>query len=260
MAVMAQKLKVYKSANNTTYTADIYTTPAEALNSPIRVQIGNTVGYVAASTKPPADVAIPLYVQKGGVTYQAMTSGYKSGSITFTSNGTFTVPVGVSTIYVTASAGGGGGGGGANEYFGGWGSKGQFYTGSNGGAGGNTSLGNLLTLQGGGGGVGGTFKVKTQDGKSYSTTVVNSNYGGGGKGGSSAFPNAPQEESLKGNGGAGGRGANCSNKAIKVSQGQVLSVVIGKGGAAGAAAGGSYSEYIAWNSEAGQQGYMYIRW
>jgi len=102
----------------------------------------------------------------------------------FTSNGSFTVPAGVSTIYVSGCAGGGGGGGSMNATssvsggsggggagastvrqafsvtpgqsisitIGGAGSGGVQ---GNGTAGGNTVVGSLVTLPGGGGGVGG---------------------------------------------------------------------------------------------------------
>ena len=104
------------------------------------------------------------------------------GQTKFTSNGSFTVPVGITTVYVTAAGGGGGGGGGyATGYCGeGGGGANCVYkaaftvtplqvisitigTGGAGGAvgvagtvGGNTVVGSLGTLSGGGGGAPGT--------------------------------------------------------------------------------------------------------
>ena len=59
----------------------------------------------------------------------------------FMTNGPFTVPAGVTTIYVTACGGGGGGG----------------YNGNAGGNGGTTAIGSLITLPGGEGGKGGAY-------------------------------------------------------------------------------------------------------
>ena len=104
------------------------------------------------------------------------------GQTKFTSNGSFTVPVGITTVYVTAASGGGGGGGGyATGYCGeGGGGANCVYkaaytvtplqvisitigTGGSGGAvgvagaaGGSTVVGSLGTLSGGGGGAPGT--------------------------------------------------------------------------------------------------------
>lgn len=52
----------------------------------------------------------------------AIETGTTSGIQTFTSSGTFTVPAGVTTIYVTLVGSGGGGGGG--NYYGDYGGNG----------------------------------------------------------------------------------------------------------------------------------------
>lgn len=104
------------------------------------------------------------------------------GCQTFTTNGSFTVPDGVTTIYVSGSAGGGGGGGGySSSNSGQGGGAGQSImkqpyqvspgdviaitigstgsaggVGAAGGQGGNTVIGALATLNGGGGGNPGT--------------------------------------------------------------------------------------------------------
>jgi|GEM_PF-2234983 len=61
-------------------------------------------------------------------------------SKTYTTNGTFTVPAGVTEVYITGGGAGGGGGSGDSQEI------------SMGGSGTPTSFGNLLTLSGGGGG------------------------------------------------------------------------------------------------------------
>ncbi|WP_107924354.1 hypothetical protein [Lysinibacillus parviboronicapiens] len=68
-------------------------------------------------------------------------------SKTYTSNATFTVPAGITEVYIT-----GGGGGGGN---------GDTVVSKNGSSGGATSFGSLLTLSGGAGGIGGNFDPGT---------------------------------------------------------------------------------------------------
>ncbi|OHA79307.1 MAG: hypothetical protein A2747_02590 [Candidatus Yonathbacteria bacterium RIFCSPHIGHO2_01_FULL_44_41] len=80
----------------------------------------------------------------GNATWQAPASvGGSHGKQRFTSNGMFTVPAGVTTIWVSMSGGGGGGGGGSVA---GGTSPGQ------GGSGGISSFGTLLSTSGGVGG------------------------------------------------------------------------------------------------------------
>lgn len=136
------------------------------------------------------------------------------GIARFTANGTFTVPAGVSTIYVTAVAGGGGGASGSTAYtalYGGGGGGGcikhplsvspgqqlsitigqggaQGAVGASGSAGGSTSIGNLLTLTGGGGGslnVAGVGGIGPTGAGGKSSTLVGDadGYGGGAGGG-----------------------------------------------------------------------------
>lgn len=103
------------------------------------------------------------------------------GTQLFTASGTFTVPTGVTKVFVTMCGGGGGGGGGDGESWSGAGgggggsyinkqltvTPGNAYTvtvgaggtagarNASGGAGGSTSIGALLTATGGGGGTSG---------------------------------------------------------------------------------------------------------
>lgn len=133
----------------------------------------------------------------------------------FTVNGSFTVPVGINTIYLTAAAGGGGGGGGyssgANGGSGGGGgasilkssyavTPGQVIpitigaggsagaVAGNGGAGGSTIIGALITLTGGGGGIAGS--------------VSSGGTGGGFSGGGLSTAGGDGIAGLPGNGGA----------------------------------------------------------
>lgn len=163
------------------------------------------------------------------------------GQQTFTSNGTFTVPSNVSTIYVSAVAGGGGGGGSGSANSGvaggaGGGGAGQFvikqaYTvtpggtisitigsggtsgaaagsgggaGGDGGAGGNTVVGSLVTLSGGGGGSHGNGTSGFGAGGPGGAGNPNGCYGADGQAGAfgGAGAGCPYGE-----GGFGGRGA-----------------------------------------------------
>jgi len=138
------------------------------------------------------------------------------GSQYFISNGTFTVPLGITTIWVTASGGGGGGGGGGGAMDqnndGGMGGSGMCVigyqltvipgntyqimvggagTGGAGGglgvlgkagvAGGNSSFGSLLTVAGGGGGGGSDISGTAAIGSGYAASLFT--HGTGGTGG-----------------------------------------------------------------------------
>jgi hypothetical protein len=216
-----------------------------------------------------------------------------SGQQRFTTSGTFTVPNGVSTIYVSATApGGGGGGGGAiNNTInnttaggGGGGGAGQSSTkvafsvsfgqtipvtignpgaggqggtsnvrGSDGTAGGNLSVGTLLTLTGGqrgrGGEVGsGAGGQGGAPGGTWGTDgIVGSKAGDGGAGGSGPFGTA----------GGGGRAG----------QGAAPSPTAGGGyGTGGGGGGGGYSTTstgsatIGARGSDGQPGLVIIEW
>ena len=156
---------------------------------------------------------------------------YTGRKATFATSGSFVVPYGVTTIYVTATAAGGGGGGGCGSAAsqvnwpatGGGGGSGQSViaqafnvtpgqvipitiggkglggsgggagaAGTNGTAGGNTVIGSLLTLSGGGPGTGGTSPTGT---------------GGAGNGGA-GFPCKGSPGSQGGSSGQGGTGAS----------------------------------------------------
>lgn len=193
----------------------------------------------------------------------------------FTSNGTWTVPDFVDTIWVSGCAGGGGGGGGVSSVSGGnGGGAGQSTIkqaisvtgghslsvaigsgGANGGtgntagtSGGNTVLTDttsstvLLTLNGGGGGNAG--------GAGSSTTNGYNDFGGSGypAGGNGAFVNG---YSMGGSGGSGpfGGGGGASIAAGGGSYQDGFGFGSGGGGGAGASAGGN-----------GSPGFLVIEW
>lgn len=132
-----------------------------------------------------------------------------SGALVFATSGTFTVPAGITKVYVEAWGGGGGGGGS---------SSGELYNGTSGGT---TSFGSLLSATGGGGG-----------GKGISGTG-----GAGGAGG--------QGNSLGLNGGAGGTGTcgyydgEAGISSLSVGGASGTSYLMGAGEGAGGAGGGN---------------------
>ena len=213
-----------------------------------------------SDVKVPSQKAVKAYVDNSA-------SSLKSEL--FVANGTFTVPVGVTTVYLSGSGGGGGGNGGAS----GTGACGGGGSGANsvfkkavtvtpeasisvtigaGGAGGtnyaaggsngnNTVFGALLTIRAG---VGATASstaggaAPTEDAgqmNGVGGTAGNSVTGNGGRGGSSHF----------GNGGAGGV-ANTSGGNI--------------GSGRGAGGGGAGSSGAAYDGGAGSDGFLLVEW
>lgn len=176
----------------------------------------------------------------------------------FTSSDTFTVPDGVTEIYVTASAGGGGGGGGPI-----WEVRAPvpaprpINPGTNGTSGGNTIIDSLLTLNGGGGGTAcdGYNNTHSANGKSYDNKIENDTYKNYGNGGNGAeHPNGTYKA------GTGGKGENCYKTKITVSPGQKISITIGQGGTGGT---GSYPGTMpdnVKNGSNGQSGFALIEW
>ena len=209
----------------------------------------------------------------------------------FTGNGSFTVPNGVTTIWVSGCAGGGGGAGasgnnGVAQQAGGGGGGGagqwvlrQPYTvtpgqvititigtagsagsggaagvtsGVNGGSGGSTIVGSLVTLTGGGGGGAGV--------NNGGSTI-----GSGGATGS-GYPNGSTgDDGYAGAG--GGAGASCpfggGSPRVRGSQGIGISNIVGYGfGAGGGGGGGCYaaSAVAGGNGSAGLPGMVLIEW
>lgn len=174
----------------------------------------------------------------------------------FTTNGTFTVPAGISVIYVTASAGGGGGGGGGGTT-----------TASGGGCGAGGTSGQSLIRQAytvtpgqaisitvggaGSGGVGGGAGGNGTAGTAGGNTVVGSlatltGGGGGGAGGGSTGSIAAGGAPNATGGAQGGGGGDGGNGAVGGSGGASPFAGSGLGGRAGSGggiAGGAASGY-----------------
>ena len=185
-------------------------------------RVTNVATPVASS-----DAATKSYVD-------AAVGGVVSRSQTFTSSGTFTVPTGVTMVWVTAVGGGGGGGGYASGF--------GFYPGGSGTA---SSFGSSVLASGGTGGVvksnagfggpagGGGISLNGVDGQDPDSTA-------GGKGGASPFgpgPSAGSNGVYYGTGGGGGTssggggaGAYIKDLPVTVTPGQSVSVTIGSGG------------------------------
>lgn len=193
----------------------------------------------------------------------------------FTANGSFVVPSGVTTIYISATAAGGGGGGGTNNGGGGGGGgAGRFAlknsytvvpgatyaitigipgnggvggaTGAAGQSGGNTVVGSLLTLQGGGGGDrGGPLGGGGGGTPGGGAGTDPRGYGGdGGSGASNPF----------GTGAGAGRAGSGTGKVGSGTEG----FGYGAGGAGGGAAYGSATS--SGNGTAGMPGIVIIEW
>ena len=233
-------------------------------------------------TMPAADGTNGQYLQTNGsgVLSFSTVSGYAGPSAqVFTSNGTFTIPTGITRLKVTVIGGGGGGGG---------------STISNGSAGGNSSVASgtqsitTITANGGGGGSAGnqSQRVAGGDGGSATNGDLNIRGGGGGNGSPDLSSNFGGSSSLGGGaraatnqnangtaasvgyggGGSGGRITGCGHfwegagggggaTAIKwlssLTPGNTLSVTIGSGGNAGS---GSF------NGGAGAAGVVFFEW
>lgn len=151
-----------------------------------------------------------VFVKSGGVWKSLL---YAPGSSSFTSNGTFTVPAGVSTLTVVVSGGGGGnasGDGGRPGYSGGYGAAvtatvavtpGQsfnIYVGAAGTYGNNTSRGSP--------GVGGSSSVAAGGGGGWAGPSGSSGHGGGGGGASGFYTGSTPIIIAGGGGGSGGSG------------------------------------------------------
>ena len=177
-------------------------------------------------------------------------AGTGGGKQKFTSSGTFTVPVGVTTIWVSISGGGGGGGEGSSR-----GST-RYNPGNNGSIGGTSSFGSFVSVAGGGGGYSGGNGATGGAGGSpggYNGSPGSrgglmsggnggagggtlSGYGFGGAGGAGENEIWCCQSSGGTGGGGGGGGATVMTQEITVSTGQVIPVTVGAGGA-GATAG-----------------------
>lgn len=223
----------------------------------------------------------------GGAGWASISASSPGGVARFTTSGSFTVPDGVTEIFVSGCGGGGGGGGGAGssssagpgggggggagrsavkERFtvtpgqviavtigtAGSGGSGSTTNGGNGSAGGSTSLAGLISLSGGGGGNGG-----------------NGSTGSGGDGGAPGgqWGTDAQIPSTGGNGGSGGSGpfgTGGGGGRGGLSAGTTVSGTIAFGFGAGGAGGGSnYSSTTGRSGAAGlngMPGLLIIEW
>lgn len=188
-------------------------------------------------------------------------------SKTYTTNGTFTVPAGVTEVYITGGGAGGGGGGAGNA------------GGNSGGAGGVSSFGNLLTLNGGSGGyalVGGGNTLSTPSGGpggSWGANAWNSSHpphGGNGGwfsggygtgGGASTHIRAGDGAYCSGGGAAGANGGGAGDFVIKKevtvtpNTSHIISVGIGGKGGVGNNTGGAQN-----TGGNGGNGLLIIEW
>lgn len=184
-----------------------------------------------------------------GTASVAWVAQLSKGAMKFLANGSFTVPAGITRVWVSGCGGGGGGGGG--------GASTSTTTGVAGGGGGSGDFvidheiavtpGQTLTIQVGGAGLGGgagTGSVKAGDGTSGGTSSVAGLIalpgGGGGKGGASSVSAGLSE----GGSGfpAGGRAAPHSASPLVYSLGGMgASGPFGGAGAAGSSSAGAPS-------------------
>lgn len=144
--------------------------------------------------------------------FNALQQRFTSHSQTFTSSGSFTVPAGVTTLYVSGCGGGGGGGSGATNN----GGQSSLVGGGGGGGGGGGKFtlkqvltvtpGQTLPITIGAAGLGGAASnagagnAGTNGGETYIAGVISLPGGNGGGGGSAVIQN------VAGYGGAGGAG------------------------------------------------------
>ena len=199
----------------------------------IYASASNTLSKLAVGT-----TGQVLTVASGAPTWSTASGGSGQGGRgqAFTSNGTFTIPTGITSLKITVLGGGGGGNGGA----------------SNGSGGGNSTVASgtqsITTLTGGGGasgaggagggiGTNGTLNIKGGSGTGGGLAGGNSIFGAGGPGGASG--------GAYGGGGGGGGGVagfgqaagGAGGAAIKfltgLTPGNTLSVTIGGGGNGG---------------------------
>lgn len=191
----------------------------------------------------------------------------------FTSNGTFTVPTGVTIVILTMCGGGGGGGGGAGT------SDTKPNTaanGSNGTAAGTTSFGSLLSCAGGAGGLGGNangrggaassiwgfhggdgYKFYGGRGAQRARALPNNNWSGhggaGGNGGASLNVEAPG-----GGGSSGEPGQIRFRERVSVTPGASHAITIGAAGTGGAGGAGSHQNGAAGSN--GGAGIVLVEW
>lgn len=176
-----------------------------------------------------SDIRYLLGVASGQISMSAAINKPASGSVSYTSPGTYSwLVVPYQTLSVTVNGAGGGGGGGSTAYIG-------WYRGSNGTAGGQSAFGSVIGYGGAGGGVqpeySGTAAGGTASGGDTNTT------GGGAAGGAGGSGNGAANSQA---GGSGGRAVKSWTN--KVTAGSptwagTVSVTVGTRGLGGGASG-----------------------
>lgn len=229
--------------------------------------IGNTTGNTLAKATLTAGTGISITNGAGSITIAA-TAGITGGQA-FTSNGTFTIPAGVTSLKATIVGGGGGGGGAAANATGGNGGGGCFavvYLASL--TPGNTisvtvgAAGTAGTSAPGNGGSGGNSQIASG---TQSITTVTAGGGGGGGGGDPA--------GTIGSGGAGGTATNAT-WSVPGQSGQLLASTSRAGGSTlghssnvniagvgyGSGGGGGFSPSVNIAGAAGAAGFVLFEW
>lgn len=109
MATLAKKFRM-RTSSGAVQLANIYSTPGEANNNTMRVLADNIAGYVAVGSIGDPRQTNGRVRKTNGVTYAILTDGAPAyGYGYYTSNGSFTVPSGVTKLRVTCVGGGAGG-------------------------------------------------------------------------------------------------------------------------------------------------------
>ncbi|MBI0277072.1 hypothetical protein I6H07_14935 [Hafnia alvei] len=212
------------------------------------------------------------------------TNQNSSGIQRFTSSGSFTVPIGINTVYISGSGGGAGGGsgGGSNNGYnagsgGGGGAgasvikqplsvvSGQTYTitigaggnagvgvsagtnGTNGTSGGTTSFGSLISLNGGTYGSGGTAGISAQD-------------GAGGVGGDYGATDGTDGGGVGGSGGSGPFGTASGGGRAAIGGGKPARDPYGYGVGGGGGGAGYQLNASGGAGSAGRPGVMIVEW
>ena len=102
MSTLTKKLHILKTGE-TEETCDIYTTPEEVGGSPyLALEVDGQKGYVKLGSATDAN-ATHLRVKKDGTTYAAWkkaTAAVPTGNITIQGSGYFTVPQGITVLYI----------------------------------------------------------------------------------------------------------------------------------------------------------------
>lgn len=261
------KKAYFKNAAGIIQTAKLYTTLTETQGQGVSIIVDDIQAYMKyAEATDTSATAVRIKLSDGSIKAVLSQAQIPYGSITYTTNGTFTPPAGVTKVRVSMTGGGGGGGG--------------YYYGNTGigGNGGNTSFGTYMTAIGGTGGgasdngIGGgrdinggipTFlwNISGQPGQLNGGPGQGGlGYGGGGGGLYRRTTNGPNGGNGGSQGGSGTYSGNCTGggsgawmigKVIELNSDGTIPIIIGTGG-------------MWWNntvrSGQGAQGIAFVEW